>query len=129
MHCKVHCIHYIFGHRQILLNIVWHVTLIFDILGDHRFKPKMFKPSSMLMTVSGSVCLVDHGCYLCFIFDSYTVLTIPCSLLIACWERAELLALLFVMLSFFCHSPIWCGYLIVSIPDLCLLPYLNKQKV
>ena len=49
------------------------------------------------------------------------------SLVVTSWERADLLALLYAM--YCCHFPIWClgpvWYLIVSIPDLCLLPYLN----
>ena len=34
-------------------------------------------------------------CYLCFMF----VLFVPCGLVITCWERADLLALLRVMFS------------------------------
>ena len=57
-----------------------------------------------------------------------------CSLVVTCWERADLLALLYVM--FFCAfvtSPyivlgqVW--YLIVSIPDLCLLSYFGREHV
>ena len=33
----------------------------------------------------------------------YAVLSVPCSLVITCWESADLLALLC-----FCHFPIWC---------------------
>ena len=39
----------------------------------------------------------------------HAVLSVPCSLVVACWERAELLALLNVM--FHCVMslfPIWC---------------------
>ena len=57
------------------------------------------------------------------------VLSVPCSLMVTCWERAYLLALLYIMFScIFVTFPygvlaqMW--YLIVSIPDLCLLPYL-----
>ena len=67
-------------------------------------------------------------CYLCltFSFLYYADLAVPCSLVIR--ERADLLALLYVMFSCnfvtfpYGHSgQVW--YLIVSIPDLCLLPY------
>ena len=58
----------------------------------------------------------------------YIVLTVPCSLVITCWERPDLLALLCVMLScVFVTNPygvsgqVW--YLIVSIPHLSLLLY------
>ena len=38
----------------------------------------------------------------------HTALTIPCSLLVSCWERADLMALLYVVFLVFCHVPIWC---------------------
>ena len=37
-----------------------------------------------------------------------TVLSVPCSLVVTCWERADLLALLCVMFSCVCHFLIWC---------------------
>ena len=55
-------------------------------------------------------------------------MSISRSLVITCWKRADLLALLYVMFSCgFVTFPygvlcqVW--YLIVSIPDLCLLSY------
>ena len=92
----------------------------------------MFKTSSnLLLTVPrrfffcGSFLLfMVHVC-LCYI-----VLSVPCSLLITCWERADLLALLCVV--FFCvfvtfpygvPGQMW--YKIVSIPDLCLSLFFN----
>ena len=61
----------------------------------------------------------------------YAVLSVLCSLVITFRERADLMALLYVMFSsVFCHFPIWCPgqvcYLIVSIPDLYLFLYLNQ---
>ena len=60
--------------------------------------------------------------------DCHAVLPVPCSLVAICWERADPLALLYVMFScVFVTFPygvlglMW--YLIVSIPDLCILPY------
>ena len=51
-----------------------------------------------------------------------------CSLVVSCWERADLLAPLFVTFSFafvtFLYGvlgQVW--YFIVSIPDLCILSY------
>ena len=65
---------------------------------------------------------MDHFCYLC--------LSISCSLLVICWERADLLARLYVMFSCaFVTFPygilgqVW--YLIVSVHDLCFLSYIN----
>ena len=68
---------------------------------------------------------MDPFCYLCFMLVSHTVLSVPCSLVVTCWERANLLVLLYVMFScvFVTNlGQLW--YLIVLIPDLCLLPYL-----
>ena len=65
---------------------------------------------------------MDPFCYVCF------VSVVHCSLVVTCWEMAYLLALLYVNFScVFVTFP--CGflgqvwYLIVSIPELCLLPY------
>ena len=66
---------------------------------------------------------MDPFCYLYCLY--YAVLSVPCSLVITCWERADLLALLCVM--FYCvfvtflygvSGQVW--YLNASIPDLCL---------
>ena len=35
------------------------------------------------------------------------VLSVHCSLAVTCWERADLLALLCVMLTCVCHFPMW----------------------
>ena len=58
----------------------------------------------------------------------YAVLSISCSLVITCWERADFLALLcivfscvFVTFPYGVLGQVW--YLIVSIPDLCLPLY------
>ena len=44
---------------------------------------------------------MDPFCYLCFVFFFVilSVLSVPCSLVVTRWERADLLALLCVMLS------------------------------
>ena len=73
---------------------------------------------------------MEHFCYLCFVFVCHTVSSVPCSIVVTCWERrADLFALLYVMFScVFVTFPygvlgqMW--YLIVVIPDLCLLPLL-----
>ena len=51
-----------------------------------------------------------HAVLLLFVFHaSHAVLSVPCSLVVICWERADLLALLGVMFScVFCHLPIYC---------------------
>ena len=51
----------------------------------------------------------------------HTVLSVPCSIVVTCRKRADLSALLYLM--FF----VWClvSYLIVWIPDLCLIPFFG----
>ena len=58
------------------------------------------------------------------------VLSVPCHLVATRWEKADLMALLYVM--FYCVfitlpygvlGQVW--YLIVLIPDICLLPYFH----
>ena len=56
----------------------------------------------------------------------------PCSLVVTCWERADLFAIMCDdLLRFFTFQcgvlgPVWC--LIVPISDLCLLSYFCKYK-
>ena len=78
----------------------------------------------------GGASFVDHF----FMFRvCHAFLSDQCSLVVTCWERANLLALLCVMLycvfvSFPCGflGQVW--YLIVSIPDLYLLTYFNQYS-
>ena len=65
-----------------------------------------------------------------FAFVFCAGLPVSCSLAVTCWERADLLAVLYVMFSCvfvtFPHGvldQVW--YLIVSIPDISGLPYLK----
>ena len=60
------------------------------------------------------------------------VLSVPCNLVVTCWERPDLLALLRVMFAcVFVTFPYGVFgqvlYLIVSIPDFCLLPYFVQN--
>ena len=59
-------------------------------------------------------------------------MSVPCSLVVICWERADLLAPLCVIIScVFVTFPYVLGqvwYLFVSIPDRCLLPYFEYEK-
>ena len=71
------------------------------------------------------------GSFLLFMFHAcHTVVSVHCSLVITCWERAGFLALLYVMFScvivtFSCGVLGQAWYFIVLIPDLCLLPYFD----
>ena len=71
---------------------------------------------------------MDLFCYVCL--SCLTVMSVTCSLVVTCRERADLLAFLLVFFITFPYGVIgqqW--YLIVSIPDLCLLSYsfMNKK--
>ena len=61
--------------------------------------------------------------YLCLTF----VFILLSCMLLACWERADLLTLLYVLFPcvYDVSGQMW--YLIVSIPDLCLLLYFYKK--
>ena len=60
-------------------------------------------------------------------YVSHAFVSVHCCLVVTCWERADLLALvgdvycIFVTLPFGILGQVW--YLIVSSPDLCHLPY------
>ena len=89
----------------------------------------MFKPSSNYFLLTVPMWCFFCGSFLLFTFHVclyYAVLSIPCSFVITCCERADLLALVCVMFSHvFVTFPygvsglVW--YSIVYIPDLCLL--------
>ena len=78
-----------------------------------------------------------HGGTFCGSFSfcvclCYIILSVSCSLLVICWERGDSFALLFVIFSgafvtfpYSILGQVW--YLIVSIPDICLLPSFGLQ--
>ena len=67
--------------------------------------------------------------FFCLVFVRPLCASVYLCLVVTCWERADLLALVCGVLLSVCHFPIgilgqmW--YLIVSIPDLCTLTYLG----
>ena len=82
----------------------------------------MFKPSSDLFCLT-----VLRQCFLWILFVihvsnclCFAVLSVPCSLVISCWERANLLVLFCVCVTIpYCVlGQVW--YLFVTIHDLCL---------
>ena len=95
----------------------------------------MFKPSSDFLLTVPRRCLFC-GSVLLFMFHVclyYTVLFVPCSFVITCWEKADLLALSCVMIPcgfvtfpYAASSQVW--HMIVSIPAFCLLLYLSLVK-
>ena len=77
------------------------------------------------MSASGRSGSLDIFAILC-----YAVFSVPCSLVVTSWERADLLALLcflvFLSLSQLVFRPGQLWYLIVLIPDLYLPLYFQK---
>ena len=65
--------------------------------------------------------------FFCLVFTMPLCASVYMCLVVTCWERADLLALVCGVLLVVCHFPIgilgqvWC--LIVSSPDLCTLTY------
>ena len=79
-----------------------------------------------------TACLCLYGSFVLFMFRvCHAFLSVQCSLVVTCSEKANLLALLCVM--FYCVfvtfpygvlGQVW--YLVVSIPGLCLLTYFGR---
>ena len=46
-----------------------------------------------LKPVQGGASFVDHLCYFCLAFVMHLCATFYCCLVVTCWERADLLAL------------------------------------
>ena len=71
---------------------------------------------------------MKHLCYLCLVFVKLA--SVHCCLVVTCWERTHLLALVCdvccVNVTFPCSILAQMWYLIVSIPDLCRISYLHK---
>ena len=64
---------------------------------------------------------------------SYAFVSFHCCLVVTCWERADLLALvgdvycIFVTLPYGILGQVW--YLIVSFPDVCCLSYFQTGQI
>ena len=87
----------------------------------------IFKPScNFLSDYSNVVFLLGILFVICV--SCHVLLSVSCSLVVTCSEIANLLALVYVMFFFatFLYwglGQVW--YLIVWIPDLCLLPHFS----
>ena len=61
----------------------------------------------------------------------HAFVSVQCCLVVTCWERANLLALVCGVKLCFCHFPSWnprqVWSLIVSVPDLCHLSYFKAS--
>ena len=94
-----------------------------------------FKPSSKIFywPFQGGTSFVDLLCFFCLVFAMPLYASVYMCLVVTCWERADLLALICGVLLWVCYFPIgilsqvW--YLIVLIPDLCTLTYFVALKL
>ena len=82
----------------------------------------------VILTFYGGASFVDY--FFLFMFRvSHVFVSVHCSLVVNCRERADLLYVMFycVFVTFPCGvlGQVWC--LIESIPVLCLLAYLDKR--
>ena len=111
----------IFQANQTSIYLVPYHKIRLMLVPSNIFKP----PSIFFLTVS--MWCFFSGSFLLFVFRvclSYC-LSNPCRLVVPCWNRADLLALLFVMFScvfvtfqYGLLGQVW--YLIVSISEFCL---------
>ena len=91
----------------------------------------MFEPSNYLFdNRSKMVLLLGIMFRICL---CYAVLSVPCNLVITCWKKAGFLVLFCVMFScvfvtflYGVMGQVW--YLIVSIPDICLLDVISVME-
>ena len=108
------------------------MSYVIVLLRVRLVQSNIFKPSRNFLS---DRCKVVILLWILFVIcvSYHTVLSVPCSHVVTCWERADLLALLYVMFScVFVTFPygvlgqVWC--LIVWIPVLCLLSYFMKAR-
>ena len=93
----------------------------------------LFKGEFSFLTVRSKAVLL---LWILFVISvsCHSVFSVPCSLVVTCWEMADLLALLYVIcycvfVTFQYGVLGQVCFLIVWIPDLCLLPYFNAGPV
>ena len=84
------------------------------------------------MTVPRRFLFCGSFMIFCLAFAMPLCASVYMCLVVTCWERADLLALVCGVLLWVCHFPIgilgqvW--YLIVSIPDMCTLTYFIRTR-
>ena len=89
----------------------------------------MFKPTNNILTDHSEAPLLLWILFVICV-SCHTVLSVPCSLVVTCWERDDILTLLnhvmFSCVLSLSHIVSWVsvpGVVFVLIPDLCLLLY------
>ena len=66
--------------------------------------------------------------FFCLVFTMPLCVLVYMYLVVTCWERADILALV-CGAYFSCHFPSQMWFLIVSIPDLCTVTYFQKPQI
>ena len=95
------------------------------ILKLNNFQSLKHSSKVLYWPFQGSTSFVDILCFFCLVFAMPLCASICMCLVVTCWERANLLALICGVYLWVFHFPIgilgqvW--YLIVSIPDICTL--------
>ena len=95
----------------------------------------LFKPSSKIFyrPFQGGSSFVELLCFFCLVFAMPLCASVYMCLVVTCWERAALLALVCGVLLWVCHFPIgilgqvW--YWFVLIPDICTLTYFIEAGI
>ena len=106
----------IFYHNwRLLFNLQFNTSYFICHYDTEHQKTCLSPPVTVLLTVPRRcifcgffLLLTVHVClYFCLYFAVWSV---PCSLVVTCWERADIMASLYVMFFFlrFCHFPQLC---------------------
>ena len=113
------------------------LRFVIVVFPDHTYS--LFCTTEEVQANESFLLIVPRRCFFCgsfllFLFRvclCHTVVSVPCSLVVTCGERADLLALacvmfscVFVTFSYGALGQVW--FLIVPIPDICLLPYFTN---
>ena len=61
---------------------------------------------------------MDHICYLCFVFVCHTALSVPCSLVVTCFENS----LVFDVFLCCCRFPIWYPWIFLFVLFVLYIP-------
>ena len=94
-----------------------------------------FKPSSKIFywSFQGCTSFMDLSCFFCLVFAMPLCASVYMCLVVTCWERADLLALICGVYLWVCHfligilGQVW--YLSASTPDLCTLTYFSVENI
>ena len=120
---KARCLEKIWSLKTVYLKYIFLFLLLYILSANsqHLSAKRRLWPNAVFC-----------GSFLLFMFYvCNAVMSVHCSLVVTCWDRANLLALLYVMFTS-AFVTFWCGvlgqvwYKIVSIPYLCLHSFFEN---